>query len=111
MECSEQRDGDVLILAPRGRIDSKSAKDFEALLLGHVDAGTRALLVDASALDFISSAGLRVLLMGAKRQKAAKAGFGLFGVKESIREVLQVSGFDRILPIWPGRAEALAALR
>lgn len=111
MECSEQRDGDVLILSPSGRIDSKTAKEFETRLLGRIEAGEPAVLVDCGALEFISSAGLRVLLMAAKRQKAANGRFGLFAVRENIREVLEVSGFDRILAIWPGRGEAMAAQR
>ncbi len=111
MECTEQRDGGVLILAPSGRIDSKTAKEFEAQLLGRIESGEPAVLVDGSRLDFISSAGLRVLLMAAKRQKSASAKFGLFAIRDNIREVLEVSGFDRILPIWPGSAEALAAVR
>ncbi len=111
MECSEQRVGDVLILAPSGRIDSKTAKQFEVDLLGRVEAGEPTVLVDCTQLEFVSSAGLRVLLMAAKRQKAANGRFGLFAVRENILEVLEVSGFDRILSIWPGSAEALAAVQ
>lgn len=111
MECDERRDDGVLILAPSGRIDSKTAKDFETRLLGRIDAGEPAVLVDCSKLEFISSAGLRVLLMAAKRQKAAGHRFGLFAVRDNIVEVLEVSGFDRILTIWPGVAEAMAGAR
>jgi anti-sigma B factor antagonist len=111
MDCSEERDGEILILVPDGRIDSKTAKDFETALLGRVEAAAPAILVDGSRLDFISSAGLRVLLMAAKRQKSAGARFALCGIKDNIREVLEVSGFDRILAIWPDRAQAVANLR
>ena len=74
MECSERRDDGVLILAPNGRIDSKTAKDFETQLLGRIETGEPAVLVDCSALEFISSAGLRVLLMAAKRRRQPATG-------------------------------------
>lgn len=110
MTCDEKIHGSVLVISPAGRIDSRTAKDFQDTLLHKVESHGGAILIDCSALAFISSAGLRVLLMAAKRLKAQCRGFGLSGVRDTIEEVLRVSGFDRMLPMWPDEAAALAAL-
>lgn len=101
--------GTVLVVQPAGKIDSGNAKAFEAELLGHLE-GAGKLVVDFGALDFVSSAGLRVLLMAAKRAKASGKGLALCALNGSIREVFEVSGFVQLFAIHPGRDEAVAAL-
>lgn len=74
MEIVTTKQGPVTIVAPPGgRLDSATAKTFEDDLLARVSAGSCALVVDFARLDYISSAGLRVILMAAKRVKAAQA--------------------------------------
>ena len=105
----EQQDG-VVVLTPRPRVDSATAKQFEEKVLGTVNGGAAKVLLDFSALDYMSSAGLRVVLAGAKAAKAKGGRLVLCGMKPAIREVFDVSGFSKILQILPGRTEALAAL-
>ena len=60
-------DDSVLVLNPLGRIDGTNAKAFEEALLGRIDAGDTQILMNFEGINYISSAGLRVLLMAAKR--------------------------------------------
>jgi anti-anti-sigma factor len=93
--------GGKAVLFVSGRIDSATAADFEAALFdafGQADDG--GLTVECSALEYISSAGLRVLLMGAKRQRKAKLGYALCALSDNIRKVFTMGGFEKLIPIY-----------
>jgi len=110
MNIVEAREGGVLVLSPQGRLDSNTAKLFEAALMGKIDGGDRRILVDFGQLDYISSAGLRVILMGAKKLKSLNGRFALSSLSENIREVFDISGFSAILEIHGDRSSAVAAM-
>ncbi len=109
METREEHIGDATVLVPLARVDSATAKAFEAKVLAVVNAGGPKILIDFGELDYISSAGLRVVLVGAKMTRGGRK-FALCGMKPHIREVFDVSGFARILSIYSDRAAALAAM-
>jgi len=67
MKLSDDLRGDVLIVRPEGRIDTNTSDELEGWLLSRLDGGLKRLVVDMSAVDYISSAGLRVLLMTLKK--------------------------------------------
>ncbi len=110
MEVVETQEDGAWVLSPRGRIDSVTCKPFEERLMARVDSGPVPVVVDLTELDYISSAGLRVLLMAAKKQKARAARFALCSVKEHIREVFEIGGFTKILEIHEDRSAALRSL-
>ncbi|MCP4088692.1 MAG: STAS domain-containing protein [Gammaproteobacteria bacterium] len=110
MNIGEQKMGDVTVLSPERRLDSNTAEFFEKLILGKIDEGNSKLIIDFSALDYISSAGLRVLLMAAKRIKAEQGGMALCGLKAHIREVFEISGFLPILTIVDDIDSAMASV-
>jgi anti-anti-sigma factor len=105
----EQRDG-ALILRPKKRIDSSTAKSFEEQANALVDSAAGNVIIDFSELDYISSAGLRVVLTTAKRVKAAGGQLTLCGVRDNVREVFDVSGFASIFGMHDNVDAALAAL-
>lgn len=86
---------------PVGRLDGDNAGSHEQALLALVNdsEGAQQLTVDLSELDYISSAGLRVLLVAAKAAKRKGGTVVLSAPKASILEVLKISGFDKILPV------------
>jgi anti-sigma B factor antagonist len=110
MQINEQREPGAVVLALAGRLDSNTCGDLEKTLLGVIDGGEAAVVVDFAELAYVSSAGLRVLLMAAKRLRAGNGKLALCGLSDNIREVFSMSGFDKILPIRPTRREALAAV-
>ena len=111
MEIAETRHGDIVILGLTGRLDAGSAGALEQQMLGLIDAGTQRLVVDARDLDYISSAGLRVLLVAAKRLRAVNGTVALAALKDHIKEVFDIAGFSSVFPIHPTPEAALAALR
>jgi anti-sigma B factor antagonist len=107
MEIREETVGEAVILVPKARVDSSSAKVFEAKMVAVVGSGAKRIIIDFSELDYISSAGLRVVLVGAKMTRAPRK-FALCGMKSQIREIFDMSGFSKILAIHADRAAALA---
>ena len=82
------------------------------LLVDHPNDRTetkeRPMTLDFTKLDYISSAGLRVLLGAAKTLLASGGSLGIFGLNPSVLEVFEISGFSTILAVYPSEAEALA---
>lgn len=109
MEIHEHTQGNVIILEPVGRLDSLSCREFEARLLAALDQ-CGAVVVDCTALDYISSAGLRALLVAAKRNRTSGGRLALAMLRDSIREVFDVSGFTTIFAIHPTVTAAVADL-
>lgn len=109
MQIETATHGDLLEVAPKGRLDSNSAPALEKVLLERIDAGQSKLTIDFGSVDYISSAGLRVLLMAAKRTGAAKGRFSMHSLSPEIREVFEISGFLTILKVYPDLNAALAA--
>jgi len=110
MAIAIERSGDVVVLLPQGRLDSNNAAQAEGEILAHVAAGANRLVIDFSGLDYISSAGLRVILVVAKRLKQAGGALVLCRLPAHIREVFEISGFLSILTATDTREEAIAAV-
>lgn len=109
MEIQEQPQGGVIVLRPVGRLDSLTCREVEPRLLGALtDSG--AVVVDCAALDYISSAGLRVLLVAAKQNRTTGGRLALAALRDNVREVFDISGFSAIFAIHPTVAAAVAAL-
>lgn len=107
MQVTTRMQGDVTIAAITGSLDSASSPAAQQALDAAVAGGARKLAVDFTGLDYVSSAGLRVLLGTAKRVKASGGSLRMFGLNASVREVFEISGFATILPVFPGEGEAL----
>ena len=99
IEVIEERDNDVLVLLPVDRIDSTNARAFESIIMDRINNDERRLIIDFSHLNFISSSGLRVLLIAVKKLNANQGKLVLCDMQEHIHEVFQISGFDQLIPI------------
>ena len=104
---SEARTSGALVLGLFKRLDSTTARAVEERILGAVDAGDHRLVLDLTQLDYISSAGLRVLLVAANRLKVAGGKLALCGLNDHVREVLDIAGLTSLLSIHPSREAAL----
>ncbi len=106
---SKKTDG-VLVVEMVERFDAYSAKEVEAFLQESISAGEDRILCDFSGTEYISSAGLRVLLAAAKALKKADGKIGLCALKGPVREVFETAGFVPLFPIYGDEKEALAGL-
>ena len=107
MEITESKRNGVVVLGIAGRIDATNAGAFEGKLLGLIAAGERRFVVECSRLDYISSAGLRTLLVAAKRIREAEGSIALAALQEPVKEVLDIAGLTGLFEIAPDRTAAL----
>lgn len=93
MAFEHQLVGRVQVVRPIGRLDSVGAPELEQTLRDLLSKGHTTLLLDLGQLDFISSAGMRVVLMAGKELRARHGRLALTGVHGMVREIFDVSGF------------------
>lgn len=94
----ESRAG-MQVFRPVGRLDSASSCDLEAMLVEQLDGGCSGIVLDLSDLDYISSAGLRVILMAGKRLRLSGGRLVLARMRESVRDLFEMSGFLSLFPL------------
>lgn len=109
MEISITESGDVRILSFQGNLDTNTSPDAENEINGLIEAGAQKLLVNFENLDYISSAGLRILLATAKKLKAGQGDLKICCLNETVQEVFDISGFATILSVSKTEEEALGA--
>ena len=107
MELVTEDKGSALLLRPCGRLDASTAPEFEKHALEAISQGATRFVVDLSSLDYVSSAGLRSLLVLAKRVKAGGGALAVCGLGGMVEEVFQISGFHKLFPVAATAAEAL----
>jgi anti-anti-sigma factor len=110
VEIGERRDGDILILSPAGRIDNDTSADFQTKLLAALTPGA-AVLVDFSRVEYISSAGLRALMMGSKQAKATKGRLAVAALGPVVKEIFEISRFSLVVEVFDTAEHGLAGLR
>jgi anti-anti-sigma factor len=107
MEITERRTADVVTLSLSGKLDTTTAKAFETAILGRIESGDRRFIIDLAQLDYISSAGLRVFLLAAKRLEPDRGKLAVCALKEPVREVFDIAGFSTLFPVHQSHEEAL----
>lgn len=93
-----------------GRLDSGNSAAFETEVMQRLDRSPRAMVFDFAGLTYVSSAGLRVVLLTAKRLRSRGSQFVLCGLSEPVRDVFKISGFLSVLTVEPDRNAALGRL-
>ena len=107
MELIEKREGDVTIWELKGRLDSNTSKTLEDKVMEVLGKGQRQLLMDFYDVDYINSSGLRVLLMALQQLKKNSGKLVLCSIKDYMKEVFDISGYNEIFPIFATQQEAL----
>jgi len=107
MEVSKKAENGAQVVAVNGRVDAVTAPELEIELNGCIDGGANTIVIDLSALEYISSAGLRVILAIAKKLKTSGGDILLTGLGGAVKEVFEISGFYSIFKVFDSAEEAL----
>ena len=99
MEIQKKTENDVLIIKIDGRLDAASAQVAEGEIQQALEGDQNRLLFDLSALEYLSSGGLRVILGAAKEIRRREGKVALAALKEYVYEIFEVSGFTAMIPI------------
>lgn len=111
MEIAEQKSSDVVTLRLSGRLNSTTALAFEEKILGRIESGERHVVIDLAQLDYISSAGLRVIVLAGKRLSAENGKMVLCSLTDRVREVFDIAGLSSILSIYGSHDDATRGLQ
>ena len=110
MKINIRESGDVRIVNLAGSLDANTSITAETMIHQLLDSGTSKLVINLAEADYISSAGLRVLLATAKRISAGKGRFIICEPNSAVYRILEISGFLAILDFRKTEAEALAEI-
>ena len=111
MNISDRRIGNAVVLEVTGRIDNDTSEAFRLLLAPHLRDCTRdgdCVVLDFSGVEYISSVGLRVLMLAAKQAKKQGGALVVANLQTVVREIFEISRFDLVLQCFASVREALA---
>jgi anti-anti-sigma factor len=105
MEYTSKKILDVTLVNIQGRVDHSTAKDFQEALKPHLDQSSQGeqkkIIIDLGGVDFMTSAGLRVLMIAAKTCDKYKCEIAVAELQPGIQEIFKISRFDLILNVFP----------
>lgn len=107
MEVIEKKKDHIHIFSLSGRLDSNTSPQLETIITQALENGTNDLVLDFENLEYISSAGLRVILKTTKDLKRKQGKLLLCSMQDYVREVFEIAGFDTFLPIAANLDDAL----
>jgi anti-anti-sigma factor len=111
MKLYELTHGEFLVLHPAGRLDSTTSDAFEREITSRVQSGAHNVVLDLEDLEYISSAGLRALLLSAKLISGRGGSLTLCAMKPNVSEVFEISGFADIFSIHGSVEDAVSTER
>ena len=109
MEIEEERQSSLIVVSPAGRVDGVSAPELAERLAGIAARGDFRVLLDCGRMTYISSAGLRTVLIGARECQRNGGKLTLCGLQPACRRVMELGGFLDMIDSHATRGEALAA--
>ena len=103
----EEIDADTHVIELGGEVDLYTAPEFKERLVQVIEDGKKQLVVDLSKATFIDSTTLGVLVGGVKRLRPTGGSLALVCTDQNISKIFEITGLDRVVPIYKSRAEAL----
>ena len=113
MEFTSRKLADVLVAVPSGAIDHPNAIQLQQALapfLEHGASGRAPLVLDFSGVEYISSMGLRVLMMASKAMRARNAAIAIAALQPAVAEIFDIARFHLVVNVFPTVRDALAAV-
>ncbi len=107
MDITQEKINDIAVVMLKGRLNVTTTAELEKVFNSLFSENSSKVLVDCRELEYISSAGLRVLLAAAKQFKKISGEIALSGLCQSVKQVFEISGFTSIFPIYATKDEAL----
>ena len=111
MDITTSTQADAIVIRIAGSMDATTVADFDAEWKKQLEAGAGKLVVEMSGLDYISSAGLRGILMLAKTAKMKRASLAFAGMQSMVADMFKLSGFYSILSTFPDVDTAVAQMK
>lgn len=97
----------LVVLRCEGRLDATTSPQLEDEINHLLDQERTKILIDFSGIDYLSSAGMRLLLSATKRLKNKRGKLSIFSIHEEVREIINMAGFEKVLAIYSSEEEAV----
>ena len=112
MQCPTHAYADALVATAAGRIDFAGAQVLEGALAPALapDGPLRGIVIDLAGVDYISSVGLRVLMVAAKAMRARKAAIAVASLQPVVAEIFEISRFHHVVDVRGSVRDAIAAV-
>lgn len=110
MEITQEKVNDIAVISLSGRLNVTTTAELEQVFTKLLEEKQTKVLVECRELEYVSSAGLRVLLTAAKQFKKISGEIALAGLSQNVKQVFEISGFTSIFPIYTTRDEAVKSM-
>lgn len=110
METQVEEKGDVVVMRVTGRLDAASSPQLEKQINSIIDAGHFKLVLNLTGVDYLSSAGMRLMLSVSKRLKNLEGKVVVCHLNDEVLEVIKMAGFTQVLEIYPTEEESFTHL-
>ncbi len=111
MKIDQSKQGNAMVVTPHGSLDIDTRKLFQDVLMGLVECGEIVILIDLSAVDFVTSTGLSAMLRVAQALEEAYGKFAVCSLNDNVMRVFNLSYFSEIFDVYPSLDEALATMK
>jgi stage II sporulation protein AA (anti-sigma F factor antagonist) len=112
MQCTFALDGDILVAAPSGRIDTNTYNDFKTALNAELDqTQARHLIIDLAGLEYVSSAGFREFFLAGRRMTRGGGTLSVCSFQPAVKELFEIAQFMTAYAVHDTREAALAAAK
>lgn len=106
MEALVEEKGDVIVVRVQGRLDAASSPQLEKKLNAIVESGHFKMILNLSGVDYLSSAGMRLMLSVSKKLKHLEGKVVACSLSEDVMDVIKMAGFHQVLEIYPSEEES-----
>jgi anti-anti-sigma factor len=107
MEAQVEEKGDVVVVRVQGRLDAASSPQLEKKLNSIIDSGHFKLILNLAGVDYLSSAGMRLILSIYKKLKSLEGKVVACNLSEDVMDVIKMAGFHQVLELYPSEEESL----
>ena len=107
MEATVEEKGDVVVIRVKGRLDAASSPQLEKKIHAIIEAGHFKLMLNMAGVDYLSSAGMRLMLSVSKKLKHLEGKVVACSLNDDVVEVIKMAGFQQVLEIYPSEEEGL----
>jgi len=108
VEVRKESAGGAVVYRITGKLDAVTGPNLDSAIA--IDQESSRVILDMREVTYVSSAGLRAILLAARRAQVAKGGLALFGLQASVKEVFDAAGFENIVPVASDETEACSKL-
>ena len=110
MDVVVEEKGDIIVMRVKGRLDAASSPQLEQTINSIIDGGHFKLVLNFSDVEYLSSAGMRLMLAISKKLQNLEGKVVACSLSDDVMEVIKMAGFNQVIEFYPNEQESLSHL-